>query len=86
MPNKKANRPHDTQNTRKQESQKVDKGPYHQHAPYRARRLLELLHIAAIGDDLRFPWGADVKAPVLVVVDIKSAPYAKHTTSRKKLA
>jgi hypothetical protein len=43
-------------------------GPYRQHVPNRARRLFEILHIAAISDDLRLPCGADVKAPVLVVL------------------
>jgi hypothetical protein len=42
----------------KQESQKVDKGPYRQHAPYHARCLFELVQITVVGNDLRLPWGA----------------------------
>jgi hypothetical protein len=36
------------------------KDPYHQHALDCARRLLELIDIVAVGDDLRLPQGADV--------------------------
>jgi hypothetical protein len=51
----------------KQEPQKVGKGPYQQHTPDRACCLLELVEVAAVGDDLCLPWGAGVKAPILVV-------------------
>jgi hypothetical protein len=56
----------------KQEPQRVGKGPHQQHGPDRARRLLECLQVAAVGNDLRLLRGAGVKTLVFVVHQIQA--------------
>jgi hypothetical protein len=51
----------------KQEQKELSKDPYQQHGTDCVRCLLELLKVAAVGNDHRLPRGASVQTPIFIV-------------------